>query len=197
MTNSDSSRLVVRSTGVVILATVLGRITGFGREWLVAHILGTNSVTDAYYAAFTLPTFVSYLVAGGFLGIILIPIFTKFMADGQEDEGWRVFSTVMTVTSLALAGLVLIGEIFTYRLASWIAPGFPPGQQELLIKLIRILLPSQIFMCLGGLLAAVHNAKGRFMIPGLAPIVYNIASMACSVFLYRRFGITSFAVGVV
>src|ERR671930_305833 len=72
MTTSDSSRLVVRSTGVVILATVLGRITGFGREWLVAHILGTNSVTDAYYAAFTLPTFVSYLVAGGFLGIVLI-----------------------------------------------------------------------------------------------------------------------------
>src|SRR5258708_3509626 len=124
--SSDSSRLVVRSTGVVVLTTILGRITGFGREWLVAHILGTNSVTDAYYAAFTLPTFVSYLVAGGFLGIILIPIFTKYMATGQEEESWRIFSAVMTIMSLALLILVIAGEIFTDQLATWIAPGFPP-----------------------------------------------------------------------
>jgi putative peptidoglycan lipid II flippase len=194
--SSDSRRHVIRSTGVVVAAAMVGRLTGFGREWMVARLLGSNALTDTYYAAFTLPNFLSYLIAGGALGIVFIPVFAQYVAAGREEESWYVFSTVLTVIGLALLGLVLAGELFTYPLAHWIAPGFPPDQQILLVKLIRILLPAQLFLCLGGLLAAVQNAKGRFLAPALAPIVYNFTLIGCAWMLHHRLGITSFAVGV-
>ena len=45
---------------------LLSRILGFVREWMVAHQVGSNAQTDAFYSAFTLPDFLNYLVAGAF-----------------------------------------------------------------------------------------------------------------------------------
>ncbi len=191
-----SSRHIIRSTGLVVTAATLGKLTGFGREWMVARLLGSNALTDTYYAAFTLPNFLSYLIAGGALGIVFIPVFAQYVAAGHEEESWYVFSTVLTVIGLALLVLVTAGELFTYPLARWIAPGFPPDQQVLLVTLIRILLPAQLFLCLGGLFAAVQNAKGRFLAPAVAPIVYNFTLIGCAWMLHHRLGIISFAVGV-
>src|ERR1700730_13222435 len=100
--SSDSRRQVIRSTGVVVAAAMVGRLTGFGREWMVARLLGSNALTDTYYAAFTLPNFLSYLIAGGALGIVFIPVFAQYVAAGREEESWYVFSTVLTVIGLAL-----------------------------------------------------------------------------------------------
>lgn len=194
--SSDSARQIVRSAGLVIAVTILSRITGFGREWMVARLLGSNALTDTYYAAFTLPNLITYLVAGGSIGIILIPVFTKYAAEGQEEESWRVFSIVTTVMALVLFTFLMLGEIFANTFARCIAPGFGPDQHALLVTLIRILLPSQFFLCLGGVLSAVHNAKGRFLVPTFAPIIYNFTLVLCAWFLHRRYGISSFAIGV-
>jgi putative peptidoglycan lipid II flippase len=188
---------IVQSTGIVVGAAIFGRLLGFLREWTVAHKIGSNSVTDAYYAAFTLPDFISYLVAGGVLGIIFIPIFAKYVAEEKEDEAWYVFSTVLTFIGIALTFLIILGEIFTPQLVHVIAPGFGATERELVVKLTRILLPAQLFLCLGGLLSAVQNAKRRFLIPGLATVVYNFVLISCAWIFVSRFGITSFAMGLV
>ena len=70
----------------------------------MAHQVGSNAMTDAYYAAFTLPDFLNYLVAGASLSATFIPVFAKYSAEGREDEGWWVFSTVMTFMGALLAG---------------------------------------------------------------------------------------------
>src|SRR5487761_2654627 len=89
-------RLIVQSTGIVMASVLLSRVLGFLRDWAVAHQVGSNAMTDAYYAAFTLPDFLNYLVAGASLSATFIPVFAKYSAEGREDEGWHVFSTVMT-----------------------------------------------------------------------------------------------------
>ena len=86
---------------------LLSRFLGFVREWAVAHQVGSNAMTDAYYAAFTLPDFLNYLVAGASLSVTFIPVFTKYAAEGREDEAWHVFSTVMTFMGLLLTAFVL------------------------------------------------------------------------------------------
>jgi putative peptidoglycan lipid II flippase len=195
--NSNRNLRIVQSTGIVVGAAVFGRILGFFREWSVAHTIGSNANTDAYYAAFTLPDFISYLVAGGVLGIIFIPIFTKYVADDKEKEGWYVFSTVLTFIGITLIALIILGEIFTPQLVSAIAPGFASSEKALVVKLTRILLPAQLFLCLGGLLSAVQNAKRRFLIPGLATVIYNVVLISCAWLLVSRLDITSFAFGLV
>src|ERR1700689_3442360 len=105
---------------------LLSRVLGFFREWAVAHQMGSNAVTDAYYAAFTQPDFLNYLVAGGSLSLTFIPVFAKYSAEGREDEAWQVFSTVITFTGIVLVVLLGAAEIFAPQLARFIAPGFAP-----------------------------------------------------------------------
>jgi hypothetical protein len=168
------ARRIVQSTGIVMAAILLSRLLGFLREWTVAHQIGSGKVTDAYYAAFTLPDVLNYMVASGSLGIIFIPIFARYLAKNQEDEGWYVFSTVMTFMSLLLVGLVLLGEIFAPQLIRIIAPGFDPTEKARVVFLTRLMLPAQIFFYLGSVMASVQYAKGQFVMPSLAAVVYNL-----------------------
>ena len=177
-------------------SVLLSRILGLFREWTVAHQIGANAATSAYYTAFTLPDFLNYLIAGGSLSVTFIPVFAKYVAEQREDEGWRVFSTVVTVMGFVLAALVVAGEIFASHLVKYIAPGFSPAEQQQVIFLTRLMLPAQFFFYEGSILSAVQYAKGQFLVPSLAPLIYNIAIILGGVLLSSRIGITGFAVGV-
>ena len=196
MAASTLNRRIAQSTGIVMASVLASRLLGFLREWLVAHQIGSNAITDAYYAAFTLPDFLNYLVAGGSLSVIFIPVFTKYLAENQEEEGWRVFSIVATFMSLVLVGLVLAAEIFAPQLAHVIAPGFAPAEKARVVFLTRLMLPAQICFYLGGVMAAVQYAKARFIVPSLAPVIYNLLIILGGWLLAPRIGITGFAAGV-
>lgn len=195
---SDSvlHRRIAISTGIVMASVLLSRVLGFFREWTVAHQMGSSGITDAYYAAFTLPDFLNYLVAGGALSVTFIPVFAKYAAEGREEEGWRVFSTVVTFMGLAVTALVVAGEIFAGPLVRLIAPGFGPAERERAVFLTRLMLPAQICFYEGSILSAVQYAKGQFVVPSLAPVIYNTGIILGGVLLASRLGMTGFAVGV-
>ncbi len=196
MSPHSLNRKIVQSTGIVMASVLLSRVLGFMREWTVAHQVGAKAITDAYYAAFTLPDFLNYLVAAGSLSITFIPVFTKFAAADQEDEAWRVFSTVMTFMGLLVTVLICVAEIFAPQLVSVIAPGFGPVEKQHVVFLTRLMLPAQFCFYQGGILSAVQYAKGKFIVPSLAPLVYNLFIILGGVLLASRIGMTGFAVGV-
>jgi len=179
------------------MASVLvSRLLGFFREWAVAREIGSGAVTDAYYSAFTLPDFLNYLVAGGALSLTFIPVFAKYSAESREDEGWHVFSTVIAVMSLVVVALILTAEIFAPQLVAVITPGFAPAEKARVVFLTRLMLPAQYCFYIGSILAAVQYAKGQFVVPSLAPVVYNLAIILGGVLLAPSLGITGFSVGV-
>jgi len=190
------NRRVFTSTAIVMAGILLSRVLGFFRDWTVAHQVGSNAMTDAYYAAFTLPDFLNYLVAGASLSVTFIPVFTKYAAEDREDQAWWVFSTVMTFMGLVLMAMVVLGEIFAPQLAQAIAPGFGPQEKRQVIFLTRLMLPAQFCFYQGSILSAVQYAKGQFVIPSLAPVVYNLMIILGGVLLASRIGMTGFAVGV-
>ncbi|MGC1968413.1 MAG: murein biosynthesis integral membrane protein MurJ [Candidatus Acidiferrales bacterium] len=196
MTTEHLNRRIAAATGIVMTSVLLSRILGFFRDWTVAHQIGANASTSAYYTAFTLPDFLNYLIAGGSLSVTFIPVFAKYVTEQREDEGWRVFSTVVTVMGFVLVTLVILGEIFASHLVKYIAPGFKPAELQQTIFLTRLMLPAQICFYEGSILSAVQYAKGQFVIPSLAPLVYNIGIIIGGVLLSSRIGITGFAVGV-
>src|SRR3989454_6566624 len=177
-------------------SVMLSRILGFLREWTLAHQVGSNAATDAYYAAFTLPDFLNYLVAGAALSVIFIPIFTNYVAEGREEEGWYVFSTVTTFMSLFMILVVCLGEVFAPQLVNVISPGFTPAAKSQVIFLTRLMLPAQICFVLGSVLSSVQYAKSRFLIPSLSSVIYNLFIILGGWLLAPWIGITGFAVGV-
>ena len=135
-------------------------------------------------------------MAGGALSVTFIPVFAMYASQNREDEGWHVFSTVATVMSLMVAALILAAEVFAPQLVAAITPGFHTDEKARVVFLTRLMLPAQYFFYMGGILAAVQYAKGQFVLPSLAAVVYNLAIIMGGALLAPRLGITGFSVGV-
>ncbi len=189
-------RIFLKSAAIVATSVFLSRVLGFFREWTIAHQAGSNATTDAYYAAFTIPDILNYLLAGGALSITFIPVFLEYYTSNREEESWRVFSIVLSAMSLLLLILLVVAEIFAPELTHWIAPGFRSEQQQMVTQLTRIMLPAQAFFFIGGVLSAVQYARGRFVIPSLAPLIYNAMIIAFGLLMAKRWGIVAFSWGV-
>jgi putative peptidoglycan lipid II flippase len=197
MTANTHNRLVVKSVGVIMVGVLASRFLGFLREWSVAHLMGSSAMTDTYYAAFSLPDFFNYLVAGVAIEVIFVPVFMMYLADDKKEEGWRVFSTIMTFVGLLLIVLIGFGEIFASQIVrSVVAPGFNPAEQARVVFLTRLMLPAQLFLCLGMVLNAVQYTRSHFAIPVFGVIVANFSVILGGWLLSSRIGIAGFAVGL-
>lgn len=189
---------VVKAAGVMVLATLASRILGQLRESAIATWFGQNATTDIYKAAFKLPDLMFYLIAGGALSAAFIPVFTQYIKEEREDEAWVVFSTVATFLALAMAVFVAAGEIFARPLVALLAPGFSaePWKLDATAHLTRIILPSQFCFMLGALLMATLYVRGKFLVPALGPIIYNLCILVLGALLHRRLGTAGLCWGV-
>ncbi len=183
------------ATLLLMSAVMLSRIIGYIREAYIAYAFGAGLQTDAYVAAFTLPEWLNYLVAGGTASITFISIYTRFLAEKREDEAEKTFSIIITVMVAVLLIGIGFAEVFTYQLEGWMFRGFKPEQLDLCVSLTRILLPAQIFFYVGGVVSAVLLSRRLFLLPALGPLLYNIFIILGGVFLGHRFGIASLAYG--
>src|SRR6202051_5362039 len=100
------------ATLLLISPVVLSRVIAYTRDAYIAWAYGAGGATDAYVAAFTLPDFLNYVVAGGAASITFISIYTRFLAEKRDAEAEKTFSVVITVmTAVMIVGTVLT-EIF-------------------------------------------------------------------------------------
>ena len=183
------------ATLLLMSAITLSRVIGYIREAYIAYAFGAGLQTDAYVAAFTLPDWLNYIVAGGTASITFISIYTRFLAEKREADAEKTFSIVITVMTTVLVIGTLIAEIFTPQFAGWMFHGFNPQQMELCVHLTRILLPAQIFFYVGGVVSAVLLSHRLFLFPAFGPLIYNVFIILGGVVGGHRFGIASLAYG--
>jgi putative peptidoglycan lipid II flippase len=183
------------ATLLLMAAIMLSRVIGYLREAYIAYAFGAGPATDAYVAAFTLPDWVNYMLAGGTASITFISIFTRYTSEGREEDALKAFSTVITVMSAVLAVFIVLAEFFTPQFTRWWFPQFTAHQIDLCVFLTRVLLPGQLFFIIGGVVSAVLLSRRMFLIPALAPILYNMGIIVGGILLARRFGVASLAYG--
>jgi putative peptidoglycan lipid II flippase len=188
----------VGAASLIMMASVLlSRVIGLVREMTIAWAAGAGGSVDAYQVAFVIPEILNHVVASGFLSITFIPIFTRYLAENRESEGWEVFSLIMTGFGGLLILLIILSSVFAPGLVDLIAPGLTdPHLKADAVRMTRIILPAQFFFFAGGLLMAVQYARERFAIPALAPLIYNIGIIAGGLFLSRHIGMEGFSWGV-
>ncbi len=175
----------------------LSRIMGLVRESVIAAVAGTDVAVDAYKVAFIVPEILNHILASGFLSVTFIPIFTRYLSDRREAEGWRVMSIVLTIFGSLLVVLIGVAILAAPQLIDLLAPGRDdPLFKSLAVRMTRIIMPAQLFFFAGGLFAAVQFTRERFFIPALAPLVYNLGIILGGVLLGGRLGMEGFAWGV-
>ncbi|HLV86926.1 MAG TPA: murein biosynthesis integral membrane protein MurJ [Candidatus Sulfotelmatobacter sp.] len=184
------------SATLLLMGTVmLSRVIGYAREAYIAFAFGAGSQTDAYVAAFTLPDFLNYIVAGGAASITFISIYTRFLAEKREADAQKTFSIIITVMTAVLVAGTILTEIYAPEFVRWFVKGFSPDKIDLCVHLTRILLPAQIFFYVGGVVSAVLLSHRLFLFPAFGPLIYNVFIILGGVAGGRHFGIASLAYG--
>ncbi|MBP9690859.1 murein biosynthesis integral membrane protein MurJ [Candidatus Woesebacteria bacterium] len=186
---------MLSSTMILSGMMILSRIAGFLRYRILSGHF-TKEELDIFFAAFRIPDLVFEILINGALSTTFIPFFVEYQKRSKEQSS--VISSVINVVTLALAGFILILVIVMPFLMPLIAPGFSDQMNVQLVFYSRILLLGQLpFLVLGNFLTGISQAKKSFLIPALAPIVYNIAIIACIYLFSNEFHLMAPILGVV
>jgi putative peptidoglycan lipid II flippase len=193
-----STQQIARAAALVIVLFIFSRVAGLAREVIIGARFGTSAELDAYLAAFRVPDLLFQLIAGGALGSAFIPVFTGYLTKRDLRGAWRLFSAVanlivLVMTVAAIAAAIAAPELVHYVLA----PGFSPAQQALTTSLMRWMLINTVIFGLSGLMMGVLNSFQHFLLPALAPVLYNLSIIAGAWFLAPSLGVYGLVIGAV
>ena len=156
--------------------TMVSRVLGFVRDILIAAVLGTGAVADAYFVAFRFPNLFRRLFAEGAFNAAFVPLFAKRLEGEGERQARRFAEQALALLLAALLVTTAIAEISMPWLMFAIAPGFAdsPEKFDLAILLTRIAFPYLLFVSVVALLSGLLNALGRFALAAAAPTLLNV-----------------------
>ena len=176
------ARPLLRSLATVSGLTLVSRLFGFGRQMLLAGVLGAsgNPVADAFWAAFRLPNMFRRLLAEGAFQAAFVPLFQGAEARGGYEEAKRFAEDILAWLIFILTVLSALFMIFTPSMIWLIAYGFrdDPERFQLTTFYTRIMFPYLACMSLVGLYGGMLNALHRFAAAAAAPILLNVALIA-------------------
>jgi putative peptidoglycan lipid II flippase len=190
-------RVLANASLILTIAALASRLLGWIRLLVIGSQFGASADLDAYFAAFRIPDAIFQLVVAGALSAALIPVFSSYRAREDEREAWRVASSVINLVLIALAVFSLVMALLAPWVVPIIAPGFDAETTELTVRLTRVMLVSPVFVGMGAVVSGLLNSYGRFGVPAVAPLVYNLAIIAAAVLLAPTMGVGGLAIGVV
>jgi len=171
---------IARSTMIIATFFGLEKVLGFVRQIMISRTFGRSVELDAFNAANNIPDMLFALISGGALGMALIPVLSEYLETKGRSQAWDVFSRIANLVFLATAGLSILIAIFAEHLVRWnigIAPGFGPEQQALVADMMRINLLATLFFSMAGLVIAGLQANQHFLLPAIAPSMYDIGTL--------------------
>ncbi len=172
------SRLL-RSNITVAAGTSLSRLTGLLRVIALGYVLGQTALADAYSLANETPNIVYELLLGGVLSATLVPLFSTFDEDGDE-ESTNVVLTVSVILMSALMVLAVVAAPLIFRVYSInVGDGVDPDLFRTVgTTLARIFLVQILFYGLVSLANAFLNSRRRFFAAAWSPILPNLIIVA-------------------
>ena len=174
--------LVMRAAGLVGVAVLLSRLVGLAREIVIRANLGITTLpAEAYEIAARFPETIFLIIAGGAIGSAFIPTFAAYFEQEDSEGGWRLFSNVINLLTMVVTAVSVLSIFFAPQLVIWLAGEKVANNPELLpltVRLMRIMLISPIIFGASGVIMGALNARQHFLLPALAPTIYNVGIIA-------------------
>lgn len=194
---ANKSLNIANAAALLATTYLISGIFGLFRDRLLAARFGIDGTLDAYFAAFSLPDLLFFLLVSGALTVTLLPILTKRLETGNKQSAWEISSSMINLLGmLTLVASVLI-FVFADPIIGLIAPQFDQARHEVAVDVMRILSLNPFFFSLSSVFGTIQQAYGRFFFFALAPVVYNLGIIFGILYLSEGFGIYGVAMGTV
>ncbi len=168
----------------------VSRLLGLVREALIARFLGVGAWADVFRTALRGPNLLQNLLGEQTLSAAFIPVYSRMEAAGSREDAARFAGAVFGLLLALVAGLVLAGELLAEPIVALLSSGYlgdsaaiAAGEATvdrfpLAVAAVRWIFPMVGLLVLSAWTLAVLNSHRRFLLPYLAPALWNAAIIA-------------------
>lgn len=192
----STNKSVLKSAGVIGVATLCSRILGFCRDIVIARLFGVQVYAQAFVVAFKIPNLFRDFVAEGATNAALVPVFSEYALKHGKEDYWELANVVLNLLLVIVSAIVFLGILFVPVLVRLIAPGFSddPVKLETTIRLTRFVFPYLLLVSLAAYCMGLLNSLKYFTVSAFAPCFLNGAIIICAI-IYGE-GIKGLVLGV-
>lgn len=164
------------------IATAVSRSFGFVRVLVVAAVLGTTYLGNAYQSTNSVSNVLFELLAAGALSAVLVPTFVELLDRGAvrdaENLAGRILGFALVVLGVvSLAGVVAAPWIADLLTGGVTEPVKAAQQRELSTLLLRFFVPQVLLYAIGAVAVAVLYAKRHLAVTAIAPVGYTVVTV--------------------
>ncbi len=176
---------------LLALSSALSVLLALLRDRLLVSFVGPGYELDIYYASFKIPDLLFAAIASFVSAFVLIP----FLSYKNEKDSYKFLSEVTSSFVIVSVFFVFVLFVFAHFVLSAIFPDLYIADSEQFTFAFRVLLFQFLILGLSSAFSAFLQAKHKFVIYALAPIIYNL-SIIMSLFLYPKYHIKALVAGV-
>jgi len=180
----------IKSSSVVSAMTLLSRILGLIRDFIIAKYFGANGFSDAFLVAFRIPNFFRRLFAEGAFSQAFIPILADSKANQSDDELQEVINHISTKLLSVLIVITLVVVVLAPLVMFIFAWGFyfkaDQSHYFLATDMLRITFPYLLLISLTALSGAILNTYNNFSVPAFTPVLLNVSLILSAIFLSKH-----------
>jgi len=184
----STGQRILRAAVLVIGLTLLAKASGLLRDIITASQFGTSPELDGFLiAAATAELLFVWLKHP--LHVVLVPLFTKDLANRGERAAWENASTLANTMIILFLIFAAMGWLLSPYLVALMAPGFTEGGYALTVSMTKWMMVTVVFLGLARLLSSFFYSYQRFGWPGMISTVDNAVVIPSMLFFTPLLGI--------
>jgi putative peptidoglycan lipid II flippase len=207
---------MLKASSAMAIATLTSRVLGMVREMVYAWFMGDTKIAGAFLFAFQIPNLFRRLLGEGALTAAFIPIFKEKEKTHGEIEMWRAANAVISglvISASVIIALAMVGisialafggphEISALPDSQGLAhfttadgmlhygtAGYFSEKTVLILRLLRVMFPYMLLVCVAAAFMGMLNARGHFFIPAMGATMLNVVMIASVLWLAPKFGV--------
>lgn len=187
---------LIKSSIIIMVFSLIGRILGFVREMLIASEFGSNSETDAFFVAITATGLITALVTTA-IRTILIPILSEVGVTEGKRGKIRQTNNILNIIIIVSIVFIIVGIFFAPLVIKVLAFGFKEKQHNLAVILMRIGIISLLFKAIVGVFRGYLQSEERFFESAISDASLNLVTIIFLIIFSSRYGIRGLMVATV
>lgn len=191
---------ILSAATIITAANILSALAAIIRQRLLTSLffdtVSAQQALEAFLVSFQIPDIMFQLLVIGSVSAAFIPVFTTIKKKYSEETAFKLTSSLLTTLLIVFCVASILVAAFSYPLTVWrTGAEYTDAQIKLTSDLTRMILIAQIFFLVSSIHGALLQSYQRFIIPSLAPILYNVGIVLGAYFLTPFIGIYGPALG--
>lgn len=186
---------------IITVANIVSSLSGLLRQRLLIDFFFQSPTSreafEALLVAFQIPDMMFQIIILGAVSSAFIPVFTSLRRK-DEQNAFEMSAIMMNILLFIFIVVGVVVFIFAEPLTALrTGVGFTPEQIRTAAYLTRIMLVAQLFFAISNFLSGILQSYQRFVIPSIAPVLYNLGILLGVYLFAHQFGIYAAGIGVI